>query len=127
MYIVCNPSTFRVKCKINIFSSEKSQVLGKTLHGREKVCGIFVLPHISGMPLSVSICVRSESAMSRKGIGDRVKAKTNVATVRLASALGFQVLHLDHDNNILDNNNLSAREAGHGAVSHQHAGHRLRA
>ena len=29
--------------------------------------------------------------MSRKGIGDRVKAKTNVATVRLASALGFQV------------------------------------
>ena len=30
-------------------------------------------------------------SMSRKGIGDRVKAKTNVATVRLASALGFQV------------------------------------
>ena len=29
--------------------------------------------------------------MSRKGIGVRVKAKTNVATVRLASALGFQV------------------------------------
>ena len=53
---------------------------------------IFVLPRISGIPLSISICVRSESAMSRKGIGDRVKAKTNVATVRLASALGFQVL-----------------------------------
>ena len=32
--------------------------------------------------------------MSRKGIGDRVKAKTNVATVRLASALGFQVRFL---------------------------------
>ena len=64
--------------------------------------------------------------MSRKGIGDRVKAKTNVATVRLASALGFQVLDLDHDKNILDNH-LSAREAGHWAVSHQHAGHRLRA
>ena len=34
---------------------------------------------------------RSESAMSRKGIGDRMKAKTNVATHKLASALGFQV------------------------------------
>ena len=26
-----------------------------------------------------------------RGLGDRVKAKTNVATVKLASALGFQV------------------------------------
>ena len=37
--------------------------------------------------------LRSElgSGVSRKGLGDRVKAKTNVATVRLASVLGFQV------------------------------------
>ena len=106
-----------MKCKINIFSSEKSQVLGKTLHGGEKVCGIFVLPHISGMPLSVSICVRSESAMSRKGIGDRVKAKTNVATVRLASALGFQVLNLDHDRIILDNPFVSSRGRTRGSIT----------
>ena len=54
------------------------------------VCSIAFLELFS--PFSICVVTRSESAMSRKGIGDRVKAKTNVATVRLASALGFQVL-----------------------------------
>ena len=44
------------------------------------------------MLAGVVLFLRSDSSMSRKGIGDRMKAKTNVATVRLASALGFQVI-----------------------------------
>ena len=39
MYSVIH-QPFKVKCKINIFSSEKSQVPGKTLHGGEKVCAV---------------------------------------------------------------------------------------
>lgn len=42
------------------------------------------------------IIVRFESCPGvSRGLGDRVKAKTNVATVRLASALGFQVQNTD--------------------------------
>ena len=42
------------------------------------------------------IIVRFESSSGvSRGLGDRVKAKTSVATVRLASALGFQVQNTD--------------------------------
>ena len=47
--------------------------------------------------MNVTIVVsRSDSSLSRKGIGDRMKAKTNVATARLmkrfnSPLMGFQV------------------------------------
>ena len=74
---------------------------------------------------------RSESAMSRKGIGDRMKAKTNVATVRLASALGFQV-RIKYFYGSIKYFLLSAGarqrgRGGGGAEPHHDAGHGVRA
>ena len=74
---------------------------------------------------------RSESAMSRKGIGDRMKAKTNVATVRLASALGFQVrIKYFYGSIIYILLSAGARQRGRGgsgAEPHHDAGHGVRA
>ena len=80
-------------CRPGRACRQKPRLLGEAIHGWQEV----------SMWLSVKVSnpvyfYRSDSAMSRKGIGDRMKAKTNVATARLmkrfnSPIMGFQVLN----------------------------------
>ena len=124
----CNPSTFRVKCKINIFSSEKSQVLGKALHGWEKVCAVVYLCCLTFLECLSPFLFASDLSQRclARGLGTEWRPRPTwpqSGSLRHSASRSCILIMIELYLII----HLSARETGHGAVSHQHAGHRLRA